>query len=37
LRETLRPLLDLPVERVLVSHGIPVVNGGKHALAAVLD
>jgi glyoxylase-like metal-dependent hydrolase (beta-lactamase superfamily II) len=37
LRETLRPLLDLPVERVLVSHGIPVVDGGKHALATVLD
>ena len=37
LRETLRPLLDLPVERVLVSHGIPVVDGGKRALAAVLD
>jgi hypothetical protein len=37
LRETLRPLLDLPIERVLVSHGIPVIDGGKHALAAVLD
>jgi hypothetical protein len=37
LRETLRPLLELPVERVLVSHGTPVVDGGKQALAAVLD
>ncbi|MBA3735723.1 MAG: hypothetical protein H0W90_11105 [Actinobacteria bacterium] len=37
LRETLRPLLDLPVERVLVSHGIPIVDDGKQALAAVLD
>jgi hypothetical protein len=37
LRETLRALLDLPVERVLVSHGAPVVDGGKQALAAVLD
>ena len=34
--ETLRPLLDLPVERVLVSHGIPILGGGKHALAAVV-
>ena len=36
LRETLRPLLDLPVERVLVSHGEPVLRDGKRALAAVL-
>jgi hypothetical protein len=37
LRSTLRPLLDLPVERVLVSHGDPILSGGQHALAAVLD
>jgi hypothetical protein len=37
LRETLRPLLDLPIERILVSHGAPVADGGKQALAAVLD
>ena len=37
LRRTLRPLLDLPVERVLVSHGKPIVSGGKQALAAALD
>jgi glyoxylase-like metal-dependent hydrolase (beta-lactamase superfamily II) len=37
LRRTLRPLLDLPVERVLVSHGVPILSGGKQALAAVLD
>jgi hypothetical protein len=37
LRRTLRPLLDLPVESVLVSHGVPVLSGGKHALAAALD
>jgi hypothetical protein len=37
LRKTLRPLLDLPVERVLVSHGAPILSGGKHTLAAVLD
>ena len=37
LRGTLRPLLDLPVERVLVSHGVPILSGGKQALAAALD
>jgi hypothetical protein len=36
LRSTLRPLLDLPVERVLVSHGEPILSGGKRALAAAL-
>jgi glyoxylase-like metal-dependent hydrolase (beta-lactamase superfamily II) len=36
LRRTLRPLLDLPVQRVLVSHGAPVVRAGKRALASVL-
>jgi glyoxylase-like metal-dependent hydrolase (beta-lactamase superfamily II) len=36
LRESLRPLLDLPVQRVLVSHGEPVLRAGKRALAAVL-
>jgi glyoxylase-like metal-dependent hydrolase (beta-lactamase superfamily II) len=36
LRETLLPLLDLPVERVLVSHGEPILNDGMRALAAVL-
>ena len=36
LRETLRPLLALPVERVLVSHGEPVLRDGKRALAEVL-
>ena len=37
LRRTLRPLLDLPVERVLVSHGTPILSGGKRALAAALN
>jgi hypothetical protein len=37
LRRSLRPLLDLPVERVLVSHGVPILSDGKHALAAALD
>jgi glyoxylase-like metal-dependent hydrolase (beta-lactamase superfamily II) len=36
LRETLEPLLALPVQRVLVSHGEPVLRGGKTALARVL-
>ena len=36
LRESLRPLLDLPVERVLVSHGRPVLEHGKRELARVL-
>ncbi len=33
---SLRPLLDLPVERVLVSHGDPVLEDGHAALSAVL-
>ena len=37
LAESLRPLLDLPVERVLLSHGEPVLADGKEALAAALD
>jgi hypothetical protein len=32
LRKALRPLLDLPVEMVLVSHGEPVLSGGRDAL-----
>ena len=32
LREALQPLLDFPVEMVLVSHGEPVLTGGRHAL-----
>jgi glyoxylase-like metal-dependent hydrolase (beta-lactamase superfamily II) len=36
LRTSLAPLLDLPVSRVLVSHGEPVLRGGRRALAAVL-
>ena len=36
LRMSLRPLLDLPVQRVLVSHGEPVLRSGKRALASVL-
>lgn len=33
----LRPLLDLPIESVLVSHGEPVLTGGRAALADALD
>ena len=36
LRRSLRPLLDLPVEHVLVSHGAPVLGGGRAALERVL-
>jgi glyoxylase-like metal-dependent hydrolase (beta-lactamase superfamily II) len=36
LRQSLRPLLELPVQRVLVSHGEPLVRGGKKALERVL-
>jgi hypothetical protein len=36
LREALRPLLDLPVEMVLVSHGEPVLAEGRAALARAL-
>jgi glyoxylase-like metal-dependent hydrolase (beta-lactamase superfamily II) len=36
LRRSLQPLLELPVQRVLVSHGQPVLRAGKRALAKVL-
>ena len=35
-RESLRPLLDLPVDRILVSHGEPVLAGGRAALVRAL-
>jgi len=37
MRAQLEPLLALPVERVLVSHGEPVLSGGAHALARALS
>ena len=37
LRESLRPLLQLPIEQVLVSHGLPVLSGGHAALEAALS
>jgi hypothetical protein len=36
LREALRPLLDLPVELVLVAHGEPVLANGRAAIARAL-
>jgi hypothetical protein len=36
LREALRPLLELPIELVLVSHGEPVLSDGRAALAGAL-
>jgi hypothetical protein len=32
----LRPLLELPVERVLVTHGEPVLDGARESLARAL-
>jgi hypothetical protein len=36
-RNALRPLLDLPVERVFVGHGEPVLEDGREALEAALS
>lgn len=36
LRAALRPLLELPLEHVLASHGPPVLGGGRAALARAL-
>ena len=36
LRDALAPLLELPVERVLVSHGEPVLENGREALVRAL-
>lgn len=36
LAAALRPLLDLPIERVLVSHGEPALEGGRAALQKAL-
>jgi glyoxylase-like metal-dependent hydrolase (beta-lactamase superfamily II) len=37
LRRALRPLVELPVKSVLVSHGEPVLASGRKALARALD
>ena len=36
LREALRPLVELPIELVLVSHGEPVLEKGREAIARAL-
>ena len=36
-RPSLRRLLDLPIEMLLVSHGAPILEGGRRALEEVLD
>ncbi|HEV8686664.1 MAG TPA: hypothetical protein VGQ84_05270 [Gaiellaceae bacterium] len=37
LREALRPLLDLPIELLLVSHGEPILSDGREALERALE
>lgn len=37
LAESLKPLLDLAVRRILVSHGEPVLENGRRALSAALQ
>jgi glyoxylase-like metal-dependent hydrolase (beta-lactamase superfamily II) len=37
LRASLRSVLELPLDGVLVSHGEPVLSGGEQALAALLN
>jgi len=37
LKKSLRPLLDLRLERIVVSHGEPVLSGAKDTLAALVD
>ncbi len=37
LRKSLRPLLELPLERIVPSHGDPVVSDAKDVLAALLE
>lgn len=37
LKALLAPLLELPIRRVLVSHGKPVLRGARDALAAALS
>jgi hypothetical protein len=36
-RRSMRKLLDLPIERVLVAHGEPVLRDGRRAVAKALD
>jgi hypothetical protein len=36
-RDNLGPLLDLPIELVLLTHGDPVLEEGREAVRAALD
>jgi hypothetical protein len=36
LAASLQPLLELPVQRILLSHGDPVLEGGSQALRTAL-
>ena len=36
-RRALRPLLDLPIDLILLTHGPPVLEGGRGALAAAVE
>jgi hypothetical protein len=37
LRDSLRPLLELPIEMILLTHGDPVLEDGREALRAAID
>jgi hypothetical protein len=37
LRPSLEPLLDVDCERLLVTHGAPILSGGRAALRGALD
>lgn len=37
LRDALRPLLELPIELILLTHGDPVLENGREALCAALE
>jgi hypothetical protein len=36
LAELMRPLLELPIERVVVSHGEPLLHDGRAAIARAI-
>lgn len=37
LREALRPLIELPIELILLTHGAPVIEDGREALREALE
>ena len=37
LKKSLQPLLELPLERIMVSHGDPVLRGGKDVLRELIE